>query len=405
MQQTNNISDISYSPSTFLLKNNPNKYGDNQEEYITRSKEAIAEAVGRIRRTVAEGGDLTRLFFDILDEFCKKRSEIAENAEKMQKVQQHASNSDSVKQFGRRRDIAGEYPIQLTPLIKSYAAYGTRLLMFFRKKLIEMEQDQNGQMTKVWSTQCGSVKSSLEMEILKPSDLQSRHWLAAAQYPNYFPKLNPGTVPSEQEKQLGRDAYKRLQEEDPVLYQRIIMSQILAKQDQMFPSPNKVAGADKGNLKDSYLLATARMEFGGKMYVTSQYLTWLFNDKVTKPHDRMLMHSKVLVIHQDRLLIPETLNEIAEIFKRAVLAKDPDTFAQELRHFQHLFANNMCVERGCAALNDWYTVAMAEARECAVEFDPSGMVDLLALTSPLYTEEYVQKHGECVSIKPKSVNQ
>lgn len=110
----------------------------------------------------------------------------------------------------------------------------------------------------------------------------------------------------------------------------------------------------------------------------------------------MVQDSKVLVIHQDRFLIPDTLMEIATIFKRAILAKNIETFTDELIHFQHLFANDMCVERGAAALNEWYATAMAVAQGCTVEF--KQLVDLAAITSPFFSEFY-KNYREGVRIK------
>lgn len=413
-------SHISFSPSSYIVDRDPHKFGDNQEEYIRRSREVIAGAVERIRNTVANGGDLTQLFFEILEEFCKKRGEIARDAERNRKIPVlflTPQDPDKLEQFGRRRDLQGNYEFQTTVLDQSYEAYGKKLLDMFRAKLFEMEKEKVQK--KTWTEESSGVKSSLEIEILESQTLQERQWLKvlrAEDYPAYYPlqlqdRRNQGGVLSEREKSQLREACKRLKLEHPALYQRIKISQAFRTINEDFPSPKVIQEQGKapqfigreGNLKSFFLLATARVDIGGKMYSTSQYLTWLYRDNKTHPFNRMVGDSKVLVLHQDRFLIPDTLNEIAAIFKRAVLSKDIGSFSAELRRFQHLFAHDMCVERGAAALNEWYATAMAGARDCILEFDKNHMVDLLAISSPLYPE-YEKKHPECVKIK-KSASQ
>lgn len=182
---------IVYSPSTFIVDRDPHKFGGDQKEYLRRSQEAIAGAAARIKTAVAEGQDLTQIFFVILEEFCKKRAEIARDAEKNRKTPVlflHRQDPDKVDQYGRRRDTKGGSDFQTTILDESYDAYGKKLLATFRTKLFEMETQKLSKHK--WSDECGAVKSSLEIEILENTELQKRKWLrrlSADEFPAYFP--------------------------------------------------------------------------------------------------------------------------------------------------------------------------------------------------------------------------
>jgi hypothetical protein len=170
------------------------------------------------------------------------------------------------------------------------------------------------------------------------------------------------------------------------------------------PSPKQIPTAsgriilagNPSNLKSMYVLATNRLEVDGKLYAMSQYLTWMYCDYSEDPVDRMVKHSKVMVIHQDTFLIETTVKNIAKIFKESVLwNRDKDSLADlknKVALLRYEFAHSMPFVRGSAAIAEWLEAAIYH-HHGFTEFRHSktSLTDLEALTS-LTLEDFMKRY-------------
>ena len=65
------------SLSSYLYRQQPGKYGGQQEDYLVRAEAAIEEAVLAIQSSASRGEKLTDLFFSLQKQICSRRHEIA----------------------------------------------------------------------------------------------------------------------------------------------------------------------------------------------------------------------------------------------------------------------------------------------------------------------------------------
>ncbi len=63
--------------NSYITNKNPNKYGEKQEDFETRSEVIIQAGTKRIIEERKSGGNLDQLFFKLLETFSQERNQIA----------------------------------------------------------------------------------------------------------------------------------------------------------------------------------------------------------------------------------------------------------------------------------------------------------------------------------------
>ncbi|MBA3285139.1 MAG: hypothetical protein H0U27_08790, partial [Nitrosopumilus sp.] len=109
----------SYKP-TFIINLEPNRYGCNQDDYLSRGEELICKTANRITSARENGENLEELFFEIIKNFGASRRLIAT---------QH--KTEKASQFGVRRDNYYPGRIYTLPLQGIYKETGDKIYVFF----------------------------------------------------------------------------------------------------------------------------------------------------------------------------------------------------------------------------------------------------------------------------------
>lgn len=374
--------------STYIVDRMPAKYGGYQKAYQDEFKALVSWGARQIKEAPKDEKALVDLFFRMFDHFSEQRKRIA-----------LAHGTTGAEHFGIRRDLEGTKEFYLTVLDQGYSEYNKKILKVLAPHLRGMSLDRKETSHKIKKIE--DLDSSLTIEILEQQELLDRKWLQtpiADECPSEFIAIEPlrdrvraGKTLNLDERQRHKIGLKHLKEKTPAIYQQIKMLALFSQFMTEFPSPKvtpqpngtyKIDGVE-GNLKSIWVLATARVSVKGKMYATTQYLTWLYRDFKTHPVDRMLKYSTCMLIHQDNFLIADTLQEIARIFARVVLADDKKEFKTQVDLLRFYFAHNMPSERGSAAEGEMIKGSLYGARDLSIIYEPKYQIDLEALTSPL----------------------
>ncbi len=104
----------------------------------------------------------------------------------------------------------------------------------------------------------------------------------------------------------------------------------------------------------------------------------------------VLNRSCVLINHMDREHIQDSLDEIADLFARIVLKENKESLKEALAEFQYRFAHTDPLERGSAAMGEWYLSALCAQRGITNQLsEEANQGDLEAFGRPYYP--YFQK--------------
>jgi hypothetical protein len=378
--------------SSYIIDRQPLKFGGQQQDYQKRIQALVTWGARQIKEATKEEQPLVQLFFRLFDHFSEQRQKIA-----------IAHRNANAEEFGTRRDLKGANEFYHTILSHEYSEYNVKILAFLAPYLRQMslEKNQDSRKSKKIEDVYHDRTSSLEIEILENKELINRKWIVALnskdECPPLFVAISPlrerriaGEKLDPDELQMMKQGIQQLKEKTPTLYKQHKMGSYLSTLSNEYPSPKvtrrpngtfDINGEEK-NLKSIFVLATARLTVNGKMFATTQYLTWLYRDHVSHPVDRMLESSTVMLLHQDNFLINDTLQEIAHIFANTVLASK-DLFKARANLFRYYFAHNMPCDRGSSAISEIFEMALYEARDLSITYNPKKLVDLEALTSPL----------------------
>jgi hypothetical protein len=135
-----------------------------------------------------------------------------------------------------------------------------------------------------------------------------------------------------------------------------------------------------------------RLQVEGKMVPLSQYITWMCVDQEEDTIDRMTNESVSTIIHQDPFLIREMLQDVAKLFKEAVLwNRDKDDLKKlkdRVALIDYELSHAMPFYRGSAAIAEWIEMALYQYHGFTLRYLPEKLVNLEALTSPLH--EFIQ---------------
>ncbi len=368
--------------SSYIISRCPYRFGNQQNNYLVKSEEAISSAIRQIKE--GNSGDLQKLFFFILDDLGQRRKAIAVD-------HKHRNSS---KEFGHRRDAErglGPYSSPLTGLFGFYKDYNTLILNRFHEEIQHMSHDlkEFKEKERVLNDTFLGRKSSFKFQILE------RH-----ERPEYVPNAQISARISGSSNLTQADIYdskSRMQafkEKAPKLYAQDKLWTAINELKRNHPSPQRADLSngqldyigDTANLKSLYLYGTSRLEIDGKMYALSNYLTWLYCTCDTDPVERMKECSIVWVLHHDTFLIEKTLNDASKVFEQAVRWNQNDESVRSLKErvglLRYEFAHIMPFLRGSASIGEWLETALYRYHGfLSMHHNCDKMGDLEALTA------------------------
>ncbi|MES2200386.1 MAG: hypothetical protein V4489_09520 [Chlamydiota bacterium] len=354
-------------PSTYVVSQDPYKYGNKQDDYVQRFQKALEETIEAIQVAVLEHRDLKVVFLELIDELGKVRHEIAID-----------HDTEDKELFGLRRDsiAVGGY-LATTPLIGCYGEYDGRLMPLVQRHLKEMESRGKEKMRFPMES-CLGRKAYLETAIFKGGD---RNELILKYLTSKFSEtlcrhcgIKPETpfLPIFFNLFEKKDLLQKIKEADIEDYKRYMLA-------MTFFGVNDVAPLEK---KTDWVVTTQRSEVEGKMYALTQYVTWL-NKEEPNPIDRMAQYSCVTLRHQDGFLIEPMLQDLAKIFERIVLwdKEDVKELKQNMSFFVYEFSHAMPYVRGTAAVLEILEGALVSYKGFTLKRNPNISINLEAICS------------------------
>ncbi len=382
----------SYNP-TYIVQQNPSRFGGKQPDYLARANRVIDQAATRIRMVKSAGGDLVKLFFEIIATLSRERGQIARD-----------HGTEEARNFGRRRDQARPHAIYALPVEGYYKKYGEQMLTRLHDRVQAMElKETPGKFKKKECIPdgCPNRQFRWDIEVLDNQDFVARGWSFQDKRPLPFHVSQALTeaeafLPDESEppetlKKL-KNVFKKWKTEQPELYQIMTTRLALGKFIE-------IEGKKSEPLNSIWIHATARGEINGKLYGLTRYLCRM---NANEPLNRMITHSKIMLIQQDVHLIEETLQEIAEIFACTVTWEKDKDIPQELKSrmalLMFLASHNMRDIRGTAAENEWLESAIYRSLDMPFSKDESCMVDLEAFANPLFSD-FAKRYDRIVTFK------
>jgi len=140
----------------------------------------------------------------------------------------------------------------------------------------------------------------------------------------------------------------------------------------------------------------------GKMYATSQMVTWLYQNGSEDPFERMERCSIVNILHQDVFLVETSVHACANLFADIVRKKDIslENLMNQVALLRYIFAHACPYARGSAAIGEWLEMAIYRyfSYSCTNTLPGKQSVDILALTTLTYTE-YLEQYRELVKLE------
>jgi hypothetical protein len=322
------------SLSSYLYQQEPNKYGGKQEEYLAHSEKTIGQGVQAMKEWPS-GKNPTELFHKVLTSFRGARAMIA--------IKHQTTEARS---FGKLRTPKESPPFQImyTPLNGPYKEYNRifiEQLSPFIRTLVPDKKTFSETRASHQETRLGCTVS-FQVDLLSEDDIAEKKW-------DVLLVPHPGNVEDV--------AFaKELQRDTPAVYERIVMSHVYLKFLEIHPYVKHLQPTH-------YALGTLSLEIGGKVHPTSRFFTWLFEDGDGRdPVDIMKENASAVIIHQDPLLIDDTLTAVAELFKQAILWNPKTDTKQELKNrvalFRYAYAHCTPCHRGDGAIGDWLELAL-----------------------------------------------
>ena len=401
------------SYASYITERNPGKYGGRQEDYVAQSQRAIDSATRQIIAGVSEKKDLTVLFFEVLHDLSAARQNIA-----------RTHGTETSESFGRRRGLVctaeelgkGEDPGFISPYTilkgEEYSEYNSLFMGRLHRVLSTLRHDKRSfseTAYKETKTALGRV-NKFEVEVLNNEAVLRLGAIPTIEELNAAITIEgrkPGTIVDFIN---SKEAILSLKTSVPDLYKRLRISLYLREIALSFPSPKKITtpsgevtvAENEGNLKSLYVLATNRLEVNGKLYAISQYLTWMYCNHSEDPVDRMVRHSKVMIIHQDTFLTEDTLKDISKVFKETVLWNRDEESLVHLKNkvalLRYEFSHNMPFQRGSAAIGEWLEIAIYRYHGFTKSHhSKTYLTDLEALTS-FSLDDFLKRYDKTITI-------
>lgn len=257
------------------------------------------------------------------------------------------------------------------------------------KKLIVKEDRHN------------QLSSSIRIRVLSIQELKNGKLLEfdENELPEWFPrnlyiKASSPEVLSEEENQLLYDSFKRLKNECPELYDRSKLYNVLGG----------FAAKIQNHSKDFFIIADAAVQVGNRMLPTSQYITYLAERGGEHPLERMRQEAAVLIEHQDKYLIEETMQEIGNLFAGAICAGRGNKVAEMQNYtarMQYLFNHCCPFARGSASVSE--ALATIIYRSCGFDVKWLKKPDLEALAQPIFSV-FLENYPQILKLVRSPVN-
>lgn len=412
-----------YQPS-YIVNQEPNRFGGKQDDYLAKAEEAIQAASDKITTCREQGGDLKKLFFEIIADLSQKRAQIAKE-----------HSTEDAENFGKRREA--EYPgrVQFLVLTKAYKEYNKKILSVLAVYLKKMEESP-GKFKKEFEIEdkFNGKLSKLKIEVLNAQDLTAKGYNIApkAYIQTYLPDGSLNKLMDENhqwtkpEIEDYHERFRQFKKDFPEEYRKWKMANVLIGLNKQCPSPGVLGirpelvrsryskeDADEilGNMKSMHVIVTLRTELNGKLYPLTQYITWMYENQAwieekrpsEHPIERMKLCSKVMLFHQDEFLINETLQEISKIFETAVTWNQEKQTLQELKdtmaYLDYLATHNIRDVRGTAAENEWLEAAVYRSLKVQPTIEQKErMMDLEAFSN-LFFSKFREVYNQNVSLQ------
>lgn len=405
-----------YNPS-YIIDQFPDSFGSNQDDYLAKSQEIIDKTAERISAARSNGEDLQKLFFEIIADLSAHRAQIAKD-----------HGTDKAENFGKRREqLPGN--ISILSMQGKYAAYNTKILNYFAKYLMQMALP-NGQFEKerTFTSKCNNKKSTLTIKVMTNEDMSNQGYFTNANeyYPSYIKheemellRTGKKVLDEDYVKEYG-DKFRKFKTEQPENYFKWRECTTNAQCLKRFPSPafygltpqqvmqqfpKEEADFIIDNMKTLHVRIVLRTEIDGKLYRMTDYFTWMYEtqqwltnkDPRHHPVERMKKMSKVIMLHQDMLLIEDTLKGVAKIFEANVKWDKNTQTLEELKESMaqmlYLLTHDVRDVRGTSSEDEKLEYSLYKSLGLVCEQNlKEKTVDLEAFAKPMFADfkkEYV----------------
>lgn len=388
--------------TSYITDRKPNFYGGRQEEYLEFAERAIESGVSLIANEIEKGTDPVEIYHTLVKTLQIARHEIA---------LQH--QPEKAHYFGIRRDdpeaIHREYVPAVTGLYGQYEEYNKKYLnqlieilhriphdlRTFSKKSIRGDETVLG---KRYSYQI-ELLDQAELDRLKyqqppsPSDLVEALGISLEAFPEIFHTL---------------DLMNRLKSQRKDLYDRVTMHSILDEINEKFPSPSMRGMVEEEKVvqferKNIYVLTTLRLETEPeKMVCIGRHLTWMYQDYVNDPVDRMRDHSFDYVIHQDLFLIERTQNFCSQIFRDILTwnrSESLETLKDRMALLRFVYGNSMPCSRGDGGVGDWLELILYRYLGFSKTRHAKDKLPCFEMLSTIKLSDYLRNYPETIIVE------
>ncbi|MBS0585663.1 MAG: hypothetical protein JSR76_05115 [Verrucomicrobia bacterium] len=388
--------------STYIGTRNPGTYGTGggeparqQADYERRAEDSINTTSVTIREVRSRPeSDLVALFHRALVSLATVRGQLARD-----------HRTTDATHFGCRRDgaevIVGDGAHAYTPLhTASYREYGALFLRRLRDVIARLRHDLTAfhETTTSIESRAFDRTSRFSIEVVTGRELEARRWTEPPSSEELTTIVGPPAAsPEERMPERIKAKLLLLKTTAPALYEREKMWFYLDLINKAYPSPQRrdpsgrayVEGSDFSNLKSVYVVATSRLEVGGKLMALSKYLTWMYYDLTEDPVERMVERSKAIIMHQDAFLVEPMLVEITALFARCVswhptdepVAGEFTELKNRVALLSYTFSHAMPFRRGSAAIQEWLRAAIFRSHGLDMTYNRDALADLDALTA------------------------
>lgn len=344
-----------YQPS-YIIDKSPLFYGGKQEEYIALAENAIASGIELLADEIKNEIEPQAIYYKLVKFLQNARHEIA-----------LVHQPEKAHLFGIPRNDPNlhqeKYITPVTGLYSNYEEYNNKFidrlinilsqiphdLKTFSKKSIFIKEEVLGK------------KCSFHAELLDSKDLQQKKYI---NFPSIEELHQALGIDDKTPEEIVHDysLMNQLKLEHKDIYDRILMAGILSHINLLFPSPAMKDKIDSDEFlrferKNIYVLATLRLELEpDKMFCVARHITWMYQDYVQDPLERMRDHSVDFVIHQDPFLIERTQNVCSEIFADILTWNESnsiDVLKDRVALLRFVYGNSMPCSRGDGAIGDW----------------------------------------------------
>lgn len=363
-------------------------YGErhNQVDFIASGQRAVE---GGLELLSGKKLSTPTLFEELLDYLGNHRHEIA---------LRHGSTD--AKDFGIRRVEKGI--ISVTVLAGAqYGTYGpdfveriTDIVSIWKKPCEKMRLSKGCAGFKKESLsadgRCLGLLTRTEIEVLdqKPGVTRFSHYdgdeleRACKEKGVTNPLTSEGTMEEYQ-------AFKRVL---PNLYRKVVNRAALVRMHEELPPPKYQ--------KSFYVVTTPRLEMNGGLVALSKLITFGYCSGQGDLAETMKTNSRVMVVHQDRFLIEQTLELAKSFFLKALTwnsSKPKKSLIESVGMVRYLLAHTMPFKRGSATIAEWVEQILYKTHEFSVEFEKPIKVDLVALTT-FRAEEFMAEYQGSVHL-------